>query len=294
MNRVWEHSQAAGTPLLVLLCLADWANDDGECWPSISTIGRKCRLKDSRHVKRVIRELEKINEVVVVVEGGKSSRKGGVRSNLYTITVHMPAEPIVADRPPSASDDSGSQTPQTVVEGPPPIVADRPPEPSLDSSMIRQPLAPTEVDAEKASLRDALSKACYPSQGALTSREKGALNTAVQGIFEVGGRADVIPEVVIAWVALFPRAVMKPMGLCNNWNSLIEWTKPAPNFVVAHAEIDYEEPWYRDRTRYIDLTITDPDEALELIRGELAGHPEDVDPAFRDWQRNTGNVLEPF
>jgi hypothetical protein len=98
MSDVWDHSRANGTPLLVLLCLADWANDDGECWPSISTIGKKCRLKDNRHVKRVIRELERINEVVVVVEGGKSSRKGGVRSNLYMITVHMPADSMtVAD-----------------------------------------------------------------------------------------------------------------------------------------------------------------------------------------------------
>ena len=141
MTDVWDHSQAKGTPLLVLLCLADWADDEGECWPSISTIGRKCRLKDDRHVKRVIRELEKIHEVEVIIGGGKSSRKGGVRSNRYRITVHMPADgQTVVERPRSsgldggsqtthdgglsATHDGGSQTTQTVVE--------RPPEPSLN------------------------------------------------------------------------------------------------------------------------------------------------------------------
>jgi hypothetical protein len=121
MDRVWDHSRATGTPLLVLLCLADWANDEGECWPSVSKIARKCRLKDDRHVKRVIRGLEELGEVVVVIGGGKSSRKGGVRSNLYTITAHMSADLTVADRPP-----------MTVAHRPPMTVADRPPESSVN------------------------------------------------------------------------------------------------------------------------------------------------------------------
>jgi hypothetical protein len=158
MDRVWDHSQATGTPLLVLLCLADWANDDGECWPSVSKIGKKCRLQDDRHVKRVIRGLQELGEVIVVIGGGKSSRKGGVRSNLYTITVHMPAEQTVADRPPSetadrgsqtphdgglsTTHDRGSQTPQTVVEGPPEPSVNHQADPSgrpVDLSRRRRP-----------------------------------------------------------------------------------------------------------------------------------------------------------
>src|ERR1700733_434815 len=131
MSDVWAYSKASATPLLVLLCLADWADDDGECWPSISTIARKCRLKDDRHVKRVIHEtLERdLGEVVVIPGAGKASVKGGIRSNKYRITVHLPAESqMVADRPLSGPD-SGSQTPQMVVEGPPQMVVEGPPEP---------------------------------------------------------------------------------------------------------------------------------------------------------------------
>lgn len=134
IDRVFEHSQAAGTPLLVLICLADWADDAGECWPSISAIAKKCRLKDERHVKRVIRDLERLGEVVVIIGGGQASRKGGLRSNRYRLTVHLPDESqIVAEGPPSAETDSGSQTPQIVAEGPPQIVAEGPPEPSCRS-----------------------------------------------------------------------------------------------------------------------------------------------------------------
>jgi hypothetical protein len=151
MERVWEHSKASGTPLLVLLCLADWANDAAECWPSISTIARKCRLKDDRHVQRVIHNhLEKrLGEVVVIVGGGMASRKGGVRSNRYRITVHMPADDeskTVAERPPSVVTDGGSGTTPTVADGPPLTVADGPPEPSVDPPPNRQE---TREDLEK-------------------------------------------------------------------------------------------------------------------------------------------------
>lgn len=54
----FEHSRASGNCLLVLLALADRANEDGEdCHPSISTLMRKTRLSEST-VRRCIRELE--------------------------------------------------------------------------------------------------------------------------------------------------------------------------------------------------------------------------------------------
>jgi len=126
MSAVWDYSRASGTPLLVLLKLADWANDDGECWPSISTIAQKCRLKDERHVKRIIHDtLEReLGEVIVIPGGGKSSSKGGLRSNRYRIVVHMP------------EDDAAM-----VVEGPPQIVVEGPPEPSVEPS-VEPPLNP--------------------------------------------------------------------------------------------------------------------------------------------------------
>jgi len=136
MTRVWEYSQAAGTPLLVLLSLADFADDDGECWPSISTIARKCRLASDRHVQRVIHdELEaRLGEVVVIRNEGKASSKGGLRSNRYRITVHLPDDDLmVAEGPPSSTNDDGSQATLMVAEGPPLMVADRPPEPSVES-----------------------------------------------------------------------------------------------------------------------------------------------------------------
>ncbi len=91
MTAVWKYSKAEGTDLLVMLALADNANEDGECWPSIRYIARKCRI-DDRTVQRRIRGLETTGEVVVIRGAGKASTPGGTRSNKYRIVIHMPRE----------------------------------------------------------------------------------------------------------------------------------------------------------------------------------------------------------
>ncbi len=57
MSAVWERSDISSTQKLVLLALADWANDDGLCWPSIDRLALKTSLT-SRGVQKAIRSLE--------------------------------------------------------------------------------------------------------------------------------------------------------------------------------------------------------------------------------------------
>ena len=44
MDRVWKASSYREERLLVLLALADWANDQGLCWPSYDQIAQKTRI----------------------------------------------------------------------------------------------------------------------------------------------------------------------------------------------------------------------------------------------------------
>ena len=57
MSNVWDNGPSSQGPLLVMLALADYANDAGECWPSIKSISEKARMTE-RGVQKIIRVLE--------------------------------------------------------------------------------------------------------------------------------------------------------------------------------------------------------------------------------------------
>jgi len=57
MAKVWSEQDTRGNERLVLMALADNANDAGICWPSHATIASKCRIVDRRNVIRLIKSL---------------------------------------------------------------------------------------------------------------------------------------------------------------------------------------------------------------------------------------------
>lgn len=75
---VWHDTTARGNDLLVLLALADTADDDGSCWPGVSTIAAKTRL-DRATVQRRLKVLQSTELVDRITRPGQS--------NLYRIRV---------------------------------------------------------------------------------------------------------------------------------------------------------------------------------------------------------------
>lgn len=54
---VWKHAPIQDpTCLLVLASLADQANDDGYCWPSVASTAKRCRISE-RQVQRWVTKL---------------------------------------------------------------------------------------------------------------------------------------------------------------------------------------------------------------------------------------------
>lgn len=78
MSKVWDESKQKGSNLLVLLALADFADDFGYCWPSIATIAAKARLSE-RQTIRIIQSLEEQGELLV-----KHDRRNG---NKYIVRI---------------------------------------------------------------------------------------------------------------------------------------------------------------------------------------------------------------
>jgi DNA-binding Lrp family transcriptional regulator len=83
MSRVWELSEQKGTYLLLLLALADNADDEGYCWPSIKYLKKKIRMS-MRSVINALQRLEKSGEVLI-----NHNRRTG---NRYIVTVGMNAK----------------------------------------------------------------------------------------------------------------------------------------------------------------------------------------------------------
>lgn len=84
-NWVWEHSPAAGTELLMLLALADAADDYGRnAFPSVATLARKTRMT-RRSVQRLLARLVEAGHIEV-------RKAGGRRSNTYTLVLDPPPE----------------------------------------------------------------------------------------------------------------------------------------------------------------------------------------------------------
>lgn len=82
MSLVWERAPYTAGSLLVLLALADWANDEGFCWPSIPKIASKTRL-ERRSIQYIIRKLQK-DEILAIEEG-----RGRKHQHQYTINVQI-------------------------------------------------------------------------------------------------------------------------------------------------------------------------------------------------------------
>ena len=80
MSSVWEKAEVKGSKLLLLLALADFANDDGICWPRIDTLAKKIRMSD-RHTIRLIQQLE----VDKQIEIKRQSSNGMKANNIYRL-----------------------------------------------------------------------------------------------------------------------------------------------------------------------------------------------------------------
>ena len=70
---VWKESTAQGTALLLLVSLADQANDEGWCWPTVKLIAERCRISP-RTAQRLIIQLEASGELVREERPGSSTR----------------------------------------------------------------------------------------------------------------------------------------------------------------------------------------------------------------------------
>lgn len=165
------HNVTSGQKLL-LICLANYANDKGECWPSISSLAAQADVTP-RHVSGMIHDLAKLGYVTVREQSGKS--------NSYTLRIGQPTNPS-----------SGVPTKQSS-----PLSPDSPLNPS--SGDPRTPVhpptnhssgVPTNHSSSKPSYRTVIEPSSEPSVGADAPKplpDNGPIQKIVKAWYERAG-----------------------------------------------------------------------------------------------------------
>lgn len=85
MQQVWSLTTTTGSERLVLLALADAANDEGLCWPSLAKIAEKANIS-KRYVIDIIKKLQ--DKSLLIVEH-RHDNSGDFTSNYYKVVVNQ-------------------------------------------------------------------------------------------------------------------------------------------------------------------------------------------------------------
>lgn len=78
MSLVWDHSTQKGSSLILLLAIADYANEENRAWPSIGTLAAKIRMSE-RNTQMLLRKLIDAGELEIQQNAGPNG------TNVYRI-----------------------------------------------------------------------------------------------------------------------------------------------------------------------------------------------------------------
>ena len=81
MEWVWEQTSISAPAKLVLLALADHADDEGVCWPGAKRIAVKCNMARTT----ALGHLRTLREAGLVKKEPRTSESGATSSNLYIL-----------------------------------------------------------------------------------------------------------------------------------------------------------------------------------------------------------------
>jgi len=83
-NYVWESSPAEGADRLVLLALADFADESGNCFGSWGKLEQKTRLA-RRTIADCLRRLQKSGELIMMQRGARKIAGTGIQATIWSI-----------------------------------------------------------------------------------------------------------------------------------------------------------------------------------------------------------------
>ena len=206
----WEQDCPNATAKLVLMALADHANSDGECWPSMKRVAKLTGIS-SRQVSTHIVTLESLG---YVTKGNRRRHEGQLRGWEYRVNLRDEATsgstlPVASGSPAHLPAEVGfrSEPSENRKEEP---LADKPPE---------------SVTRKKDNLFETVAEVCGIGLTTLTRTARGQLNKAAKELREIDATDEQVRHKAKAYKAQYPNATLTPTALIKHWSSFAQLEK---------------------------------------------------------------------
>jgi len=122
ITQVFDKSIHAGTELLMLIVLADYSDDEGNSYPAVASLARKCRMKP-RNANYILKSLQESGELRVLKnEGPKGTNRYRIMLSALGTKPLQPIAPLQRTAPLQHS----APTPATQCAKPLQPIADEP------------------------------------------------------------------------------------------------------------------------------------------------------------------------
>lgn len=227
LNHVWEHSTLKGTALLLMIAIADMANDDGECYPGKARLSRKCRTtKDN--IKKLLKKCEESGELIIQDGMGMETINGW--TNRYVLT-GLKVTPGNASTP--VPGDSSTPLPGNASTPKPSVKPSVKPKSAGKPAKSPKPKTPRPRNP----MYDAIEKAFgYSDDNKPTKTVESQIGMASAELIKAGYVPEQVPIIYAYckaqthWTGFTPRALASHAG-----NAIRVNTKPANNRPVVTA-----------------------------------------------------------
>lgn len=215
MSEVWDHANLEGAQLLVLLALADFANDDGYCWPSYETLAKKARVS-RRYAIQVVKRLQALGYVVATHRRGED---GEWSSNGYIVQV----DAIVNRDHQVVNGDHQPSEPQITT-----LVNPSSPEPSCEPSCT-----PSVIEVDPREMFSTFAHICEWNTGSITQQQRGQLNQSEKILRDGGATPELLREFRQWWDRNDWRGKKGqppiPKQVREEWGRFIAWRNANPH-----------------------------------------------------------------
>lgn len=203
MADVWQHQDVAGSELILLLAMADSAdNNTRECYLSQASLAEMARCS-VRHVPRLLK----------LLEGKGLIEDAGIRHARFKTKVWR----VLPDKMSGGSPDV-PDIPQDIPQDirPDIQVSDK----QVNKRTKNKTLAAGKPPRKRDLLFEALAEVCGLDYTKLTRTERGRLNKALKDLREVDATPDLVRARAKEYAKKWPDIDLTPTALASNWNQL--------------------------------------------------------------------------